>query len=140
MSMYYAAATGPYSPFMGPSIGGPQMGYGGHVGGGHFYGHQQQWQYQLDNAKELVTVYVPNSVVGAIIGRGGSTIKEMMANSGATIKVSECGQKWFWIQFLFHFRWLNKTKKLSLQVVIRRQHRRPVRCHPRPIVAVRPPR
>ena len=41
----------------------------------------------LDNVKETVTIYIPNSVVGAIIGRGGSTIREMMNNSGATIKV-----------------------------------------------------
>lgn len=41
----------------------------------------------FDNIKEVVTIFIPNSVVGAIIGRGGSTIREMMSNSGAVIKV-----------------------------------------------------
>lgn len=52
------------------------------------------WNYNLyptlqniDNIKETVFVFIPNSVVGAIIGRGGSTIRDMMNSSGASIKV-----------------------------------------------------
>ncbi|OTF83427.1 insulin-like protein growth factor 2 mRNA-binding protein 1-like, partial [Euroglyphus maynei] len=47
----------------------------------------------MDNVKETVTIYIPNSVVGAIIGRGGSTIREMMNNSGATIKVAQMNEE-----------------------------------------------
>lgn len=47
----------------------------------------------LDNVKETVTIYIPNSVVGAIIGRGGSTIREMMNNSGAVIKVAQMNEE-----------------------------------------------
>ncbi|KPM03425.1 insulin-like protein growth factor 2 mRNA-binding protein 1-like protein [Sarcoptes scabiei] len=43
----------------------------------------------MDNIKETVTIFIPNSVVGAIIGRGGSTIREMMSISGAVIKVAQ---------------------------------------------------
>lgn len=41
----------------------------------------------VESSKETVYVFIPNSVVGAIIGRGGSTIRDMMSNSGAIIKV-----------------------------------------------------
>lgn len=44
----------------------------------------------LENVKEAVTVFIPNSVVGAIIGRGGQTIRDMMSYSGASIKVKCC--------------------------------------------------
>lgn len=37
--------------------------------------------------KETVHVYIPNSSVGAIIGTGGSTIRDMINASGASIKV-----------------------------------------------------
>lgn len=62
-SPYYAAAP-PYMP--GPLLG-------SHPGESMF--------------RETVSIFVPNSVVGAIIGRSGMTIREMMSNSGATIKV-----------------------------------------------------
>ena len=41
----------------------------------------------LDKKKELATVYVPAHAVGPIIGTGGSTIREMIHASGASIKV-----------------------------------------------------
>lgn len=40
-----------------------------------------------DMQKETVNVYIPNSAVGAIIGTGGSTIRDMINASGASIKV-----------------------------------------------------
>lgn len=42
----------------------------------------------VDNVKETSTVYIPNTVVGAIIGRGGQSIRDMITNSGASIKVN----------------------------------------------------
>ncbi|CAG2109616.1 unnamed protein product [Medioppia subpectinata] len=42
-----------------------------------------------DQTKETVFVYIPNSAVGAIIGTGGTTIREMILNSGANIKVAQ---------------------------------------------------
>lgn len=41
----------------------------------------------LEPLKETVHLYIPNSAVGAIIGTGGSTIREMISSSGASIKV-----------------------------------------------------
>lgn len=43
----------------------------------------------IEQTKETVTVFIPNSVVGALIGRGGQTIREMMNQSGANIKVTQ---------------------------------------------------
>lgn len=43
----------------------------------------------VDNVKETSTVYIPNTVVGAIIGRGGQSIRDMITNSGASIKVAQ---------------------------------------------------
>lgn len=39
--------------------------------------------------KETVNVYIPNQSVGAIIGTGGQTIREMINSSGANIKVAQ---------------------------------------------------
>jgi len=41
-----------------------------------------------EQIKETVYLYIPNVAVGAIIGTGGSTIREMISSSGAGIKVS----------------------------------------------------
>lgn len=38
--------------------------------------------------KETVHIYIPNSMVGAVIGKSGSAIKEMINQSGASIKVA----------------------------------------------------
>lgn len=43
----------------------------------------------LEPLKETVHLYIPNSAVGAIIGTGGSTIREMISSSGASIKVAQ---------------------------------------------------
>lgn len=46
----------------------------------------QSGQSEL-TAKETVNLYIPNNAVGAIIGTGGASIKEMITQSGAIIKV-----------------------------------------------------
>jgi insulin-like growth factor 2 mRNA-binding protein 1 len=40
-----------------------------------------------DFAKEVVFLYIPNTSVGAIIGTGGTTIRDMISSSGSQIKV-----------------------------------------------------
>lgn len=42
-----------------------------------------------DTAKYTATIFVPGNAVGAIIGSGGQTIREMMNSSGAVIKVAQ---------------------------------------------------
>lgn len=42
----------------------------------------------LESEKETVNIYIPNIMVGAIIGKSGSAIKEMIINSGASIRVA----------------------------------------------------
>ncbi|XP_022258599.1 insulin-like growth factor 2 mRNA-binding protein 1, partial [Limulus polyphemus] len=41
-----------------------------------------------DPNKEQVFLYIPNAAVGAIIGTGGSSIRDMISSSGASIKAS----------------------------------------------------
>lgn len=41
-----------------------------------------------DHVRETAILYIPDTCVGGIIGSGGSTIREMMHASGATIKVT----------------------------------------------------
>ncbi|KAG8184266.1 hypothetical protein JTE90_001084 [Oedothorax gibbosus] len=43
----------------------------------------------MEPQKETVFLYIPNSVVGAIIGTGGSTIRDMISSSGGSIKVAQ---------------------------------------------------
>lgn len=70
------ASMGAYGSLPGPSASAPYM--------GGMYIHPAS---NVDNVKETSTVYIPNSVVGAIIGRGGQTIRDMITSSGASIKV-----------------------------------------------------
>ncbi|XP_015903639.1 insulin-like growth factor 2 mRNA-binding protein 1 isoform X2 [Parasteatoda tepidariorum] len=46
----------------------------------------------FDLQKETVYIYVPSTAVGAIIGTGGSTIRDMISSSGASIKVIQPGK------------------------------------------------
>lgn len=41
---------------------------------------------------QVVQIAVPNSIVGCILGRGGSTMLELQSNSGARIKISQRGE------------------------------------------------
>lgn len=54
--------------------------------GGHFYPPG-------DGSVETVQVWVPSCTVGAIIGTGGSSIREMIRVSGCSIKVSPSSAK-----------------------------------------------
>jgi hypothetical protein len=54
---------------------------------------QQQHTYSLQNAPvviETVHLYVPNAIIGAIIGTKGLFIKSIMKNSNAMVKVNVC--------------------------------------------------
>lgn len=42
----------------------------------------------IEVEKETVNIYIPNTMVGAIIGKSGLAIKEMISSSGASIKVA----------------------------------------------------
>lgn len=41
------------------------------------------------DGRELVYIYIPNVAVGAVIGTGGSSIRDMIMLSGASIKVAQ---------------------------------------------------
>jgi hypothetical protein len=52
--------------------------------------HQQEHSHLLQNAPvavETVHLYVPNTVIGAIIGTKGLFIKSIVKNSNASVKV-----------------------------------------------------
>ena len=63
-------------------MGGP-MGYGGGygMGGGGMAG----------GSKQSVVLQVPDQMVGAIVGRAGQTINEIMQNSGTRVQISQKG-------------------------------------------------
>ena len=81
--------------------GGPQAGYGGqpHVqphipthGGPHPHGGPQQQQPMHGNMPGgpiTQQIYIPNDMVGAIIGKGGQKINEIRQISGSVIKINE---------------------------------------------------
>ncbi|KAH7965758.1 hypothetical protein HPB49_010423 [Dermacentor silvarum] len=66
-----------------PTMGGGYMGGAPHgpMGGYMSPGHGVE--------RELVCLYIPNTAVGAIIGTGGSSIRDMIMVSGASIKVAQ---------------------------------------------------
>lgn len=78
--------TGPpgYLPPIYPNIGGPST-HGG--SSGPLLGFTAGLS-GMENERETVYLYIPNQTVGAVIGKYGSTIKEMINSSGATIKVA----------------------------------------------------
>ncbi|XP_067138509.1 insulin-like growth factor 2 mRNA-binding protein 1 isoform X2 [Centruroides vittatus] len=71
-------ATPPYSMYNSPPSYMPMM-----------YPHGSSSPQQQDSQKETVYLYIPNTAVGAIIGTGGSTIRDMISSSGASIKVTQ---------------------------------------------------
>ncbi|XP_022645419.1 insulin-like growth factor 2 mRNA-binding protein 1 isoform X2 [Varroa jacobsoni] len=77
-----AGAGGHGLPHYGPPYG--PMGVP--APGGHFYPPG-------DGSVETVQVWVPSCTVGAIIGTGGSSIREMIRVSGCSIKVSPSSAK-----------------------------------------------
>ena len=83
----YLAAVGPYG------APGGQVGMQG-VGPGAMAAPPYAGPLGLEaQQKETVYVYIPNSAVGAIIGTGGSAIRDMINQSGATIKVAQAKEE-----------------------------------------------
>uniref|UniRef100_A0A2R5LEC5 Putative igf-ii mrna-binding protein imp n=1 Tax=Ornithodoros turicata TaxID=34597 RepID=A0A2R5LEC5_9ACAR len=68
----------------------PRAAYGG-GGGAYMHPSAQGGPYPQNDptGKEVVYVYIPNGTVGAVIGTGGSSIRDMIMASGATIKVAQ---------------------------------------------------
>jgi heterogeneous nuclear rnp K-like protein 2 len=98
----YANST--YRPSSGPRPNGRSMGGGG--GGGGHGGPGQQPSYVPNNynpgmstyaphnpPQQLQTqqIYIPNDLVGCIIGKGGSKINEIRHMSASQIKIMEPG-------------------------------------------------
>lgn len=78
--MPYPAATGMIPAFYAPT----------HLNG-EFVAQQQYASQYLPNtpvASETVHLYVPNALIGAIIGAKGLFIKSIMKNSNALVKVN----------------------------------------------------
>lgn len=101
-------------------VGGGPMGMGGMGGGMGMFGQQQGFPQpggfgapgagggmggppgvgggfgavgaQAGGMGDAVTIPVPDSLVGGIVGRGGSSIREIQQYSGATIKISQKGE------------------------------------------------
>jgi heterogeneous nuclear rnp K-like protein 2 len=88
------APRGPAPPGAGhgPGPGGPggpggPVGPGGGGGGGPGYSYGPPPTLQLQEQK----IYIPNDLVGCIIGKGGSKINEIRGTSQCTIKIMEPG-------------------------------------------------
>ena len=83
--MPYPTATGMIPAFYAPA----------HVNG-DFVAQQQYGSQYLTNtpvAIETVHLYVPNAVIGAIIGTKGLFIRSIMKNSNASVKVRRSNAK-----------------------------------------------
>ncbi|RKO85994.1 hypothetical protein BDK51DRAFT_22164 [Blyttiomyces helicus] len=74
-----AAYYGSSGPGMGGPVGGPRGGPGGAAGGIPMSGPMQQLQQ----------IYIPNEMVGAIIGKQGAKINEIRQMSQCQIKIGE---------------------------------------------------
>ncbi|WWC86970.1 uncharacterized protein L201_001851 [Kwoniella dendrophila CBS 6074] len=91
------AATGSYR--QAGARGGPG-GQGGPGGAGGYGGQQQQQQPHFNNkdpnappppGMQTQQIFIPNSLVGAIIGKGGSKINEIRGQSQCNIRVTDPG-------------------------------------------------
>lgn len=81
-----------------PAVGQPQ-GYGGvgpqqpHVGGAQPHSHAgppaQPMQGMVPGQPLTQQIFIPNDMVGAIIGKGGAKINEIRQLSGSVIKINE---------------------------------------------------
>lgn len=68
----------------------PQMGgHGGPVAGGHAGPPVQPMQGVVPGQPLTQQIYIPNDMVGAIIGKGGAKINEIRQLSGSVIKINE---------------------------------------------------
>lgn len=86
---YGAAAASPRAPYAGagPQAPGP---YGAHAGQPHA-GHAGPPQQPGAMPGQPLTqqIFIPNDMVGAIIGKGGAKINEIRQLSGSVIKINE---------------------------------------------------
>jgi len=71
----------------GGGYGGGGGGYGGGGGGGGYGGGGRGGGGDYGAGEAKVSFKIPSSEVGRVIGRQGSTIKDLQAKSGARIKV-----------------------------------------------------
>ncbi|TPX16713.1 uncharacterized protein E0L32_003654 [Thyridium curvatum] len=86
MPMHYGAQAGGgaygghMAPHQGPHVGGPQA-HGGPQG--------QPMHGGVAGAPLTQQIFIPNDMVGAIIGKGGQKINEIRQVSGSVIKINE---------------------------------------------------
>ncbi|KHN95352.1 PCBP-like protein [Metarhizium album ARSEF 1941] len=96
---HYPHNAAPPNPAM-PMYGGQQAAYGGaphapqhmppHVGPQPHGGPQgQPMQHGMPGGPLTQQIYIPNDMVGAIIGKGGQKINEIRQISGSVIKINE---------------------------------------------------
>lgn len=77
------AGAGPHQP----SYGGPQTPHVAHAG--HAGPPAQPMQGVVPGQPMTQQIYIPNDMVGAIIGKGGQKINEIRQLSGSVIKINE---------------------------------------------------
>ena len=80
MSSTMYPGTAPYLPLY-PSMNVPHSAAGGLI-------NFNQMVPRYEQERETVDIYVPSTMVGAIIGKSGAAIREMINASAATIKVA----------------------------------------------------
>jgi len=75
--------------FYGPGPGGPGPNGNMYNNGGGPMQQQQQQPPHLPTTHEMCQISVPNSAVGAIIGAGGSNIKQIIRDSSAFVTIEQ---------------------------------------------------
>merc|ERR1711957_1109239 len=70
-------------------FGGPQQGFGGQQQQGYDGGRGGGGGFSAGGAQENVVIPIPDTLIGYVIGRGGTTIKEIRQQSRAMIKISD---------------------------------------------------
>merc|ERR1740130_1476408 len=70
-------------------FGGPQQGFGGQQQQGYSGGRGGGGGFSAGGAQENVVIPIPDTLIGYVIGRGGTTIKEIRQQSRAMIKISD---------------------------------------------------
>merc|ERR1712166_1597310 len=74
----------------GGGFGGQQQqGYGGQQQQGFIGGRGGGGGFSAGGAQENVVIPIPDTLIGYVIGRGGTTIKEIRQQSRAMIKISD---------------------------------------------------
>ncbi|KAI7074245.1 KH domain RNA binding protein [Hortaea werneckii] len=89
--MAYGAANSPRAPYVGAGPQQPQAhGYGAPQPGAHAGQPQQPMQGMVPAGQPITQqIFIPNDMVGAIIGKGGAKINEIRQLSGSVIKINE---------------------------------------------------